>query len=134
MRLFLTAIIFLGGLLFCFIGLGFLISPESQGADFGISATSNTGIGAIRGDMTAFFMISGLSMLYGAWKRNGDILLIPAFMMGCALLGRLITMFTHGTDDQFFQPMMVEAVIVVVTLLGSRILPHSVADGIADGD
>lgn len=129
MRLFLTAIIFVGGLLFSAVGLGFLISPETQGADFGIAATTNTGIGAIRGDMTAFFLISGLSMLYGAWKRNGDVLLIPAFMMGCALLGRVITMFVNGTDAEFFQPMVIEAVFVVATLLGSRVLPHTVADG-----
>ncbi|WP_209348758.1 DUF4345 family protein [Pontixanthobacter sp. CEM42] len=134
MRLFLTAIIFLGGLLFCFLGLSFLIWPESQGADFGITATSNTGIGAIRGDMTAYFAITGLSMLYGAWKRNGDILLIPAFMLGVTLFGRIITMFVNGTDDEFFMPMIVEALFIVVTLLGSRILPHTVADGVADGD
>ncbi len=134
MRLFLTAIIFLGGLLFCFLGLNFLVWPESQGADFGITATSNTGIGAIRGDMTAYFAIIGLSMLYGAWKRNGDILLIPAFMLGVTLFGRIITMFVNGTDDEFFMPMIVEALFIVVTLLGSRILPHTVADGVADGD
>lgn len=133
MRLFLTAIIFLGGLLFCAIGMTFFIWPEEQGASFGISALTKTGIGAIRGDMTAFFMITGLSMLYGAWKRNGDILLIPAFMLGCALLGRIVTMSVNGTSDGFYEPMAAEAVFVIVTLLGSRVLPHSVADGLADG-
>jgi len=128
MRLALTAIIFLGGLLFTFIGAGFLIQPEVQAADFGFAANTNTGLGAIRGDMTAFFAITGLSMLYGAWKRNGDILLIPAFMLGCALLGRIITMFANGTDDGFFEPMVIEAVSVIICLLGSRILPHPVTD------
>jgi len=128
MRLVLTAIIFLGGLLFTFIAAGFLVQPENQAAGFGIAATTNTGLAAIRGDMTAFFAITGLSMLYGAWKRNGDILLIPAFMLGCALLGRIITMFVNGTDEGFFEPMVIEAVFIIICLLGSRLLPHPVTD------
>ncbi len=128
MRLVLTGIIFLGGLLFTFIAANFLIRPDVEGAAFGIAATTKTGLAAIRGDMTAFFAITGLSMLYGAWKRNGDILLIPAFMLGCALLGRLITLVVNGSDEGFFMPMVVEAVFVVACLIGSRLLPHPVTD------
>lgn len=129
MRLFLTALIFLGGLMFVFIGADFLLRPEAAASGFGMEATTRTGLAAIRGDMTAFFAITGLSMLYGAWKRNGDILLIPAFMLGVALIGRLLTLVTHGSDDGFFAPMLVEAVFVILCLLGSRILPHPVTDG-----
>lgn len=128
MRLALTAIIFLGGLMFTFIGADFLIRPEDAAMGFNMSATSNTGLAAIRGDMTAFFAITGLSMLYGAWQRNGDVLLIPAFMLGMALFGRLLTLITHGSADGFFMPMIVEAVFVIICLLGSRILPHPVTD------
>ncbi len=124
MRLVLTAVIFLGGMLFTYLGLSFLIQPEAAGADLGISALSNSGIGAIRGDMTAFFMITGLAMLYGSWKRNGDVLLIPVFMLGCALLGRTITFFVNGGEDGFFAPMLVEALFTIATLIGSRVLPH----------
>lgn len=124
MRLVLTAVIFLGGMLFTYLGVNFLVRPEAMATDFGMAATTNTGIGAIRGDMTAFFMITGLSMLYGSWKRNGDVLLIPAFMLGCALLGRTITFFVNGGEDGFFAPMLVEALFTIATLIGSRVLPH----------
>ena len=129
MRLILTALIFLGGLMFVFIGADFLLRPEDAANGFGMAATTKTGLAAIRGDMTAFFAITGFSMLYGAWQRNGDILLIPAFMLGVALLGRLLTLLTHGSDDGFFMPMRVEAVFVILCLLGSRLLPHPVTDG-----
>ncbi len=126
MRLVLTALIFLGGLLMVVTGADFLVRPEDAASGFGITAKSTIGVAAIRGDMTAFFAITGLSMLYGAWKRNGDILLIPAFMLGMALLGRSITFLTHGGTDGFFVPMIVEAVFAVLCLVGSRVLPHPV--------
>lgn len=129
MRLILTALIFLGGLMFVFIGADFLFRPEDAATGFGMEATTLTGLAAIRGDMTAFFAITGLSMLYGAWQRNGDILLIPAFMLGVALIGRSLTLVTHGSEDGFFVPMAVEAVFVILCLLASRILPHPVTDG-----
>lgn len=129
MRLFLTAAIFLGGLLFAYMALNFLIQPETAAAGLGMKANGATGIATLRGDMTAFFGLTSFGMLYGAWKRNGDILLIPAFLMGCALLGRIITIFTDGTEQDYFGPMIVEAVFVILTLIGSRLLPHPVTDG-----
>ena len=132
MRLILTALIFLGGLLFIVTGTDFLFQPEDAANGFGFGANTNTGVAAIRGDMTAFFAITGFSMLYGAWKRNGDILLIPAFMLAVALLGRTITFFTHGGEDGFFVPMIVEAVFTVLCLLASRMLPHPASDAAAD--
>lgn len=126
MRLILTALIFLGGLLFIVTGADFLFRPEDAAAEFGMTAATNTGVAAIRGDMTAFFAITGLAMLYGAWKRKGDFLLIPAFMLGVALIGRTITFITHGGEDGFFLPMIVEAVFVVLCLVGSRVLPHRI--------
>ncbi|WP_336987312.1 hypothetical protein [Altererythrobacter aquiaggeris] len=128
MRLILTGIIFLGGMLFTYMGFDFLIRPDGAGAGLGIGALTTTGIAAIRGDMTAFFLITGLSMLYGSWKRNGDILLIPAFMLGCALFGRTITFFVNGGEEGFFIPMMVEALFCIAALIGSRLLPHPVTD------
>ncbi len=93
----------------------------------GFGANTTIGVAAIRGDMTAFFAITGLSMLYGAWKRSGQILLIPVFMLGVAFTGRAITFFTHGGEDAFFVPMIVEAVLAALCLYGSRLLPRPVS-------
>lgn len=40
MRLVLTGLIFAAGLLFLFIGLGFLLDPVAAGTDFGLTPTT----------------------------------------------------------------------------------------------
>ncbi len=129
MQLILRILIAAGGALFTFMAADFLIQPEQAASGLDMAPTSLTGLGAIRGDMTAFFAITGLSMLYGAWKKHGDILLIPAFMLGVALLGRLITMAVNGSEAGGLIPMTVEGIFVIVSLIGSRLFAHDVADG-----
>lgn len=125
MRLILTALIFVGGLFFLATGLNFLFNPASAAAGFGVSATSTTGLAAIRADMGAFFIVSSVCMMLGAWRRNGDLLLVAASFYAVALLGRLISMGMDGTQDGFWIPMVIEAVSVCVLLIGSRVLPHT---------
>ena len=124
MRLGLTAVIFVGGLFYFMMGLRFLFDPAGAGAGFGLSAIDASGLAAIRADISAFFIISAICMLIGAWKRNGDLLLVPAGLFGIALLGRIISVFADGTVEGFVPPMMVEAVTVIVMLVASRVLPH----------
>ncbi|MGB7372749.1 DUF4345 family protein [Pontixanthobacter sp.] len=124
MRLVLTAVIFLGGLFFLATGMNFLFNPASAAAGFGVSATSTTGLAAIRADMGAFFIVSSLCMMLGAWRRNGDLLLVASSFYAVALLGRLISMGMDGMQDGFWIPMVVEGVTVSILLIGSRVLPH----------
>ena len=124
MRLVLTALIFIGGLFFTLMAADFLFRPEDAAAGLGMAAIDATGVAAIRGDMTAFFAITGLAMLYGAWKRRRDILLIPAFMLTTAFIGRAITLATHGGEEGFFVPMIVEAVFALACIAAIRLLPQ----------
>lgn len=124
MRIVLTALIFVGGLFFFATGIGFLIDPVGSGQSFGIAARGPTGMAAIRADMTAFFVIAAVCMLVGAWRRNGDLLLVPAGLFGVALLGRIVSMAVDGTEPGFWMPMAIEALCVIVLLVASRVLPH----------
>ena len=132
MRIALTALIFLIGIGFVLAGLGFLIDPAASAANFGLAAQGNQGLAVLRADMTAFFVVAGLAMLYGAWKRDGDAMLVAALLLGIAFAGRLVSVFTDGTYPQFWLPMLGEAAVVIVTLIASRVLPHHIADGIDD--
>ena len=49
---------------------------------------------------------------------------MPAALFGIAFTGRLLTVIVDGPSPQFWLPMLVEAATVIVTLLGSRHLPH----------
>jgi len=126
MRLLLTAAIFAMGLMYLVLGLGFLITPDSAGADFGLLAQGQEGLATMRADLTAFFVVGAGSMVLGAWRRNGDLLLVAAALFGLALLGRCISLAADGSWDGYALPMLVEGVTVIVTLVASRVLPHRI--------
>ena len=124
MRFVLTALAMIGGIVFVMVGLGFFFQPESTGAGFALLPDGIPGLAVIRGDMTAFFVVGGGCMIWGAWKRNGELLLVPAALFAIAFAGRLVTVVVDGATPQFWLPMLIEAATVAVTLLASRHLPH----------
>ena len=115
------------GLLFVWIGLGFLTFPQVSGGDFGLEAIGNRGLSSIRADFTAFFCVSGGALILGAWRRNGGMLLVTAALMGITLAGRAVSLALDGPYDGWLAPMTVEAVAVALALLGSRALPEKPA-------
>ena len=126
MRLILTALIFVQGLFFLILGFSFLVTPMSAATSFGLAPEGTAGLAVLRADFPALFFVGGGAMIWGAWKRNGDLLLLPAVIFGIALFGRLVSLVADGAYPGFWFPMFVEAVAVVLTLTGSRVLPHRV--------
>lgn len=124
LRLILTALIFLAGMLDLYLGAGFLFTPTTAAAGFGLAPTGTMGLAVLRADFTAFFWVSAVCMMVGAWHRNGDLLLVPAALFGVAFSGRLISVFADGTSPGFWLPMAVEAFHVVLLVTARRLLPH----------
>ena len=124
MRIAVTALIFLAGMFNLLLGISFLYDPVTMGQQFGVSPTGNLGIAVLRADFFAFFMVVGLCMLRGSWRRNGDLLLVPAALFALAFAGRAISAVVTGTQPGFFVPMTVEAVQVLLLLIGWRVIPH----------
>lgn len=120
----LRAALLLGGMFFVLMGFSFLIDPAGMGGDFGLTPQGTLGVASIRADMTAFFVISGTCLVWGAWWRRGDPLLVTAGLMGIALLGRLVTLGVNGPHEGWWQPMLIEAATSILALIGSRLLPH----------
>jgi len=112
------------GLLFVYLGFGFLIDPVSAGADFGIAVEGNHGLASIRGDYTSFFFVSGGCFLLGAWKRSAGPLLVTVALMGIVLVTRFMSLAIDGPFEAFHVPMAVEAIAVVLGLLGAKMLPE----------
>ena len=124
MRLAITALLFVLGLFFLYLGTGFIFDPAVTGPDFGITPKGTQGLSTIRGDMTAIFWVTGGCMIWGAWKRNGDPLIASAAIMGTVFLGRCVSLAMDGTYEGWQMPMAVEALTVALCLSGWRLLPH----------
>ncbi len=120
MHVILSAILLALAILDLVIGTGFLIDPISSGTDFGLSIASTHGESTLRGDMTAFFYVAAISLVWGGWKRRGDVLL-PAFgLFAIALTGRIINLLTQGPYDGWLVPMGVEAFHCIMIIIAMR--------------
>lgn len=124
MRFVLTAILMLGGIVFAMIGLGFLFDPAGSATGFGLAGRGAQGLSTLRADMTAFFVVGGVTMIWGAWKRNGELLLVPAALFGIAFTGRAVSLIADGFYQGWWTGMSVEALVVILSLWASRVLPH----------
>ncbi|MFN3515546.1 MAG: DUF4345 family protein [Novosphingobium sp.] len=124
MRFAITAVVFLLGLLDLFMGLNFLFNPLETGAGLGVSPLGTQGMSTMRADFTAFFVVIALCMMIGAWRRNADLLLVPAGLMGMAAAVRMASLAMDGTYPGWPLPIMVELAHVIVLVAAWRTLPH----------
>ena len=124
MRLALTALIFLFGMFDLFMGLNFLINPVVTAAGFGLQPIGTQELSTLRADFTAFFGVVAVCMMIGAWRRNADLLLVPAAVMGTAVVVRAISLALDGQYPGWQIPMAVELIHVVVLVAAWRVLPH----------
>ena len=131
MRLILTALIFLFGLFNLFLGFGFLVQPAQAGADFFLTPVGSGGLAVLRADFAAFFGVAAVCMMLGAWRRNGDLLLVPAALFAVAFIGRSISAMLDGAATAFWLPMSVEAAQVILLAAAWRLLPHHKIEEIA---
>ena len=127
MTLALRLTLILGGLLLGFMGLGFLIDPVGSGANFGLDVTGAHGTTSVRSDFTAFFCVGAACLIWGAWARRRDPLIIGAALMLVTLAARVVSLAINGGFDGFIPPMIVEAVLGVLALIGAKILPRDAA-------
>ena len=124
MRLVITALVFLGGLFFILFGLSFLFQPQVAASGIGLAANGVTGIATLRADFFAFFGILGICMIWGAWKRRGDLLLLPALALLMAVAARLLSAALDGPSPTFVGSVAVEAVLAGILLVARAVLPH----------
>lgn len=125
MRYILRIALILIGLLMIGIGFGFLTNPATIGPDFGLSPIGNQGMSSLRGDFTAYFWVAGAALVLGAWRRNGNLLLVPVALLGITFAVRALSLVIDGPYDGWVAPMAVEAVTVTLAFIGSRMLPHT---------
>ncbi|MEL7198272.1 MAG: hypothetical protein AAGL10_08155 [Pseudomonadota bacterium] len=121
----LRVLLVLGGGVLLSLGIGFLTDPVGSSADFGITVASAHGITSVRADFTAFFMVAGASLVWGALARHRAALVTGGALMLIPLAVRAISLFTNGSFDGYIQPMVFEGVFGILSLIGAAVLPAS---------
>ncbi|MFM5923914.1 MAG: DUF4345 family protein [Novosphingobium sp.] len=124
MRIALTALVFLFGLFDLFMGLNFLFNPQVTAQGFGLAPAGTQGLSTLRADFTAFFGVVAACMMIGAWRRNADLLLVPAALMGTAVSVRALSLSLDGSYPGWQVPMLVEITHVILLIAAWRVLPH----------
>jgi hypothetical protein len=130
MRLILTGLMFLFGLFNLFLGMSFLLNPVAMGEGFHLAPVGLGGMAVLRADMTAFFLVAGGCQLWGGWRRNGDLLLVPIALFAFAFSGRAVSALVDGAITGFWFEMSIEALQVVLGIAAWRLLPHHQIDEI----
>ena len=111
LRIVVTALVFLGGLFFIMSGLSFLLQPQTTAPGLGLIPNGAIGLATTRADFFAFFGFLGICMIWGAWKRRGDLL-------------RLLSLSLDGPNPAFASSIAIEGVLAALLLFARAILPH----------
>lgn len=108
------------GLMNLALGLLFLVQPEAMAALFYITPVGSQGLATIRADFPGFFLTGGSFALWGAWMRYSEELKVPILLLSIALFGRFVSLILDGVGPGAFPPMIAEAVMIGVLILGMR--------------
>ena len=121
-RTVLRGLIGLIGVLGLLLALQLWLNPALPAAKLGLAATGPLGLASIRADLGGFFAGSSILALIAVIRSQARYLTAPLLFIGLALAGRVLTVVMSGLTPDMVQPMVVEAVLVVVLALGrSRI-------------
>lgn len=94
------------------------IQPDKLAEQLGYSLIGELGVSSFRADIGGFFAMAGLFMLLAAWRADRQLVLPPLVLAGLALSARLATLAETGFVPEVIQPISVEAVTVVMLLIG----------------
>lgn len=121
-RLF-ALIVMLPGLLFIVLGLRWLVDPTGAAPTLGLSLQTGLGLSSQVGDLAAFFLVAGLSILIAVVTRVRTWFYPPVMLLLIAATGRLVAWTAHGASFAL-QQIVFELVVAVLLLIASRYLPE----------
>lgn len=110
------------GLLALLLASRFWMAPDKIGATMGLLVDGPAGLGTLRADMAGFFGASGVMFLLAVVRNDAKWLKPVLLLLSIALTGRVLNLaLTHG-GQVLIPPMVIEAVLIAVTLLGLRVM------------
>lgn len=120
MQKLMRALVGAAGLLGLLMALGFWIRPAELAGKLGFQPMGDLGLASVRADLGGFFGAVGGLALLAALRNRRNLLMAPLAMIGIALTGRLLSLALTGLSPPLVQPIVVEAVLLVIMVLGYR--------------
>ncbi|MBN1663548.1 MAG: MBL fold metallo-hydrolase, partial [Deltaproteobacteria bacterium] len=102
------------GLLFLFLGLGFMAFPDTFATGFSVQPAYVPGLNAIRGDFGGLFLGMGFFCLVGAASVRFLWLIVPVVFLILIMTGRFISLGLDGFSEAGAQSLKMEAFFVIV--------------------
>ncbi|MDP1738931.1 MAG: hypothetical protein Q8L23_16005 [Caulobacter sp.] len=122
MRILMRAVIALAGLAALLLASRFWIDPAKIAGVMDLTAGGAAGLGTLRADMAGYFGAAGVLFLAAAVRAERVWLKPVLLMLAIALVGRVINLVLTGGGSVLYPPMVVEAVLLAITVLGLRVL------------
>jgi len=122
MNIALRAIVLLCGVLFIVTGLRWLLAPAGVAPEFGLALSSGVGLSSQIGDMSAFFLTLGVSILMGLTTGRAIWYYPPMILLSLTAVGRVLAWLLH--DAALAMNLIApEVIVALILLIASRRLP-----------
>ncbi len=119
----LALVVMLPGLLFVVFGSRWLVDPAGIAPTLGLRLETGAGLSSQIADLSAFFLVAGLSILIAVVTRTRSWFYPPVMLLVIAAIGRLVAWLVHGAA---FVPQAIvfEITVAALLLVASRYLPE----------
>ena len=122
MNIALRAIVLLCGVLFIVTGLRWLLAPAGVAPEFGLALSTGVGLSSQIGDMSAFFLTLGVSILMGLTTGRAIWYYPPMILLSLTAVGRILAWLLH--DAALAMNLIApEVIVALILLIASRRLP-----------
>ena len=115
MNVALKAVVLLCGALFIVTGLRWLLAPAGVAPEFGLALSTGVGLSSQIGDMSAFFLTLGVSILMGLTTGRAIWYYPPMILLSLTTVGRILAWLLH--DAALATGLIAPEVIVALILL-----------------
>lgn len=115
MNVALKAVVLLCGVLFIVTGLRWLLAPAGVAPEFGLALSTGVGLSSQIGDMSAFFLTLGASILMGLTTGRAIWYYPPMILLSLTAVGRILAWLLH--DAALATGLIAPEVIVALILL-----------------
>ena len=122
MNAILRLLVLLPGVLFLVTGLRWLLAPRGIAPEFGLTLESGVGLSSQVGDMAAFFLLLGISILSALVTQRRFWYYPPMILLSLTALSRVLAWLIHDAalPINLITP---EIVVALILLVAFRRLP-----------